>query len=155
MIIRKCMQLVFQSMYGNGMLSPKNCYYRSQRSWQGNVFTPVCQSFCSRWRGVSGTPGQTPLPPSRNPPRQTPPAGDHCSGRYASYWNTFLLWFRFSFCKLENLVKPILIKQLRIPRSTQDYAKISNILWMRQCEEYISWYWESSSSFYSDAPSRL
>ena len=82
---------------------------------QGNVFTGVCQSFCSQ-RGrrclADTPPGQT-TPPGR-PPRQatpgkTPPPvhagihsnaqcmlgyaptpGGHCSGRYASYWNAFL-----------------------------------------------------------------
>ena len=48
-------------------------------------------------------PGQTPprdqaLPsPEQTPPEQTPPQGDDCRcGRYASYWNAFLLnrkWF--------------------------------------------------------------
>ena len=46
------------------------------------------------------TPRQTPppgrltlgrhIPPGRHPPRQTVPRDDHCSGRYASYWNAFL-----------------------------------------------------------------
>ena len=63
---------------------------------QGNVFTPVCQSFCSRGEGVSvrepppprqkspwtETPGQTPpgqeSPRSETPPRAeiTPPYGN-------------------------------------------------------------------------------
>ena len=49
--------------------------------WQGNVFTPVCQSFCSQGEGVCGrhiprqthTPRQTPL--GRHTPRQTHPPG--------------------------------------------------------------------------------
>ena len=36
--------------------------------WQGNVFTPVCQSFCSQGRGsLSGR------PPIQRPPGQKPP----------------------------------------------------------------------------------
>ena len=36
--------------------------------------------------------GQTPPTPGRHPPGQTlPPSDSHCSGRYASYWNAFLL----------------------------------------------------------------
>ena len=82
---------------------------------EGNVFTPVCQSFCSQ-RGGSipawgclplgpgvYTPGpRRPLPLGRHPPRQTPLLGKHPlgrypppdgyrSGRYASHWNAFLL----------------------------------------------------------------
>ena len=102
--------------------------------WKGNVFKPVCQSFCSQggyvcvFQHVLGqtppladtsladtpwqtNPGQTSprgrhLPgkhPSlgRHPPGQTPPLGrppttppkpdGHCSRRYASCWNAFLL----------------------------------------------------------------
>ena len=67
---------------------------------QGNVFTPVCQSFCSR--GVSPwtdtIPSQTPTPPRQTPPRQTPPrwadtpapTDSNWSRWYASYWNAFL-----------------------------------------------------------------
>ena len=39
--------------------------------WQGNVFTPVCQSFCSQGRCLADTlPGQT--PPGQTHPQQTP-----------------------------------------------------------------------------------
>ena len=61
----------------------------------------VCDSVqggCGRYPPVGRyTPGQTtPLcrhtPPGRQPPGQTPPPRDgYCSGRYASYWNAFLL----------------------------------------------------------------
>ena len=86
--------------------------YRPQRSFEGYVFTPVCQSFCSQeggcllhcMLGYNNAPDQkadTPRPKSR-PPRtknQTsdprtksryPPADGYCCGRYASYWNAFL-----------------------------------------------------------------
>ena len=84
-----------------------------------NVFTPVCQSFWSRdggglpqcMLGYIPSPGQEPRAgtPGRHPPGQTPPwadtplgrhppwadtpspTGGHCRGRYASYWNAFLL----------------------------------------------------------------
>ena len=60
-------------------------FYRPQTKLRKcNVFTSVCQEFCPRegW-GVH--------PPWADPPRQTPPSDGHCSGRYASYWNAFLL----------------------------------------------------------------
>ena len=73
---------------------------------KGNVFTPVCQSFCSRGGGEvsvlvhAGIHPQGRHPPWTDTPWQTPPLGRHprtdtprdgyCSGRYASYWNTFL-----------------------------------------------------------------
>ena len=48
-------------------------------------------------RGVSGNhPGKYPLgqiPPGQTPP---PPAGGQCSGRYAPYWNVFLLTKKFN-----------------------------------------------------------
>ena len=71
-------------------------FYRPQTMLpEGNVFTPVCQSFCSQGRGVSQhamggavhpfvPPGQT--PPGRHPLGRLPGDG-HWSGRYASYWN--------------------------------------------------------------------
>ena len=94
---------------------------------QGNIFTGVCQSFCSQGEGVSLT--ETPL--DRDPPRQRPPWTEtpldrdpwtetllHLyrepldrdppptitveSGQYASYWNSFLL---------------ILISILKLPRT--------------------------------------
>ena len=58
---------------------------------QGNVFTPV--------RGGSGVypsmqRGCTP-PPSRHPLRRNPrPPDGNWSGRYASYWNTFIFWYK-------------------------------------------------------------
>ena len=83
---------------------------------QGNIFTGVCQSFCSQGRGHLShwTPGRyTHTPPVRyTPPGRSPQAGthsagtlpgrytphdDHCSGRYASYWNAFLLHVHVRF----------------------------------------------------------
>ena len=63
-------------------------FYRPQTKLRkGNVFTPVCQSFCSQ----GGC-----LCPSAcwdTPPGQTPPPADsYCCGRSASYWNAFLLF---------------------------------------------------------------
>ena len=75
--------------------------------WQGNVFTPVCQSFCSQG-GARQTPPrqippgrQTPVDtpwqttpqaghPQADTPRQNPLADGYCCGWYASYWNAFL-----------------------------------------------------------------
>ena len=82
--------------------------YRPQRSCgQGNIFTPVCHSV---HRGVclsacwdtNTPPEQTPPWEQNPPPEQTPPGADtppreadssirSTSGRYASYWNEFLL----------------------------------------------------------------
>ena len=57
----------------------------NKKVWEGNVFTPVCHSVQSGWRGVS----------RKTPPGQRPSVlifrGDHRSGRYASYLNAFLL----------------------------------------------------------------
>ena len=51
-------------------------------------------SVCPHGGGVhtlpADTPGQTPPPREDRLPRQTPPDG-YCSGRYACYWNVFLL----------------------------------------------------------------
>ena len=68
------------------------CCYRPQQSCgQGNVFTGVCHSFCSKG-GFSGD------PPGRENP--CPPEADSSirstSGRYASYWNAFLFVFVFT-----------------------------------------------------------
>ena len=67
--------------------SPNLYYYRPQRSCgQGNIFTPVCHSFCSQGGGSASVhagmpppprpPGAAPLeqtpPGSRPPPEQTP-----------------------------------------------------------------------------------
>ena len=49
--------------------------YRPQRSCgQGNIFTPVCHSFCSQGgRGSASVHAGIPAPLSRHPPKQTPP----------------------------------------------------------------------------------
>ena len=58
-------------------------YYQLQRSCgQGNIFTPVCHSFCSQWGGVClstcwDTP-QSGQPPGADTSReQTPPGSRH------------------------------------------------------------------------------
>ena len=81
--------------------------YRPQRSCgQGYVFTRVCDSV-HRGGGLRAAPpaqgGTSPGPGRENPPRtwQTPPHREEdcsirsMSGRYASYWNAFLLPFNF------------------------------------------------------------
>ena len=91
------------------------CYRPQTKLWKGNVFTPVCQSFCSQRGGgvvclsacwdththpragtlMADTPGQA-LPLGRHPS-----ADSYCSGRYASYWYAFLFFdifhLRFRF----------------------------------------------------------
>ena len=96
----------------------KFLFYRPQRSCgQGNIFTPVCHSV-HRGEGVClsacwdtppgadtppGTENRHPpgadTPQSRHTPRTKPPPREaessirSTSGRYASYWNAFLLFF--------------------------------------------------------------
>ena len=50
-------------------------------------------------------PGQNP-PPGRNPTwADIPSPNDHCSGRYASYWNALLFAFAIAYC--EWTLKPL------------------------------------------------
>ena len=70
------------------LIFPTNCYiYRPQAKFRkGNVFTPVCQSFCS-WgavvclRACWDTHPMGRHPTGQTPPRQTPP-GRHPLGRH-------------------------------------------------------------------------
>ena len=72
-------------------------YYRPQTKLRkGNVFTPVCQLFCSQWGGSAPVHAGTHHPPlGRHPPT----ADGYCCGRYASYWNAFLVLNNFQ-CNL-------------------------------------------------------
>ena len=84
-------------------------YYRLQTKLRkGYVFTPVYHSVHKGvsdpvHAGIHNAPGrhphgQTPRvdTPWADTPRQTsrPPADDYCCGRYASYWNAFLSYFK-------------------------------------------------------------
>ena len=93
---------------------------------QGNVFTGVCDSV--HRGGSASVHAGIPLPPSRNPPRadppgpgrpprsrqtpphSTPPEADcsirSTSGRYASYWNAFLLLLRI-LLRLDNFTNMV------------------------------------------------
>ena len=73
-------------------------YYRTlSEASEGYVFTGVCHSFCSTAGGgvVINTNGQPPPPPGPGQnvyPLPPPPLHRlHAGGRYASYWNAFLL----------------------------------------------------------------
>ena len=79
---------------------------RKRSLGQGNIFTSVCQEFCSRGGCLLGGGGcllpQGSAPAGVPGPRgclvETPPAPDgYCCARYASYWNAFLffilVWF--------------------------------------------------------------
>ena len=96
---------------------------RKRSLGQGNIFSSVCQEFCSRgvclsacWDTITtplpletGTPLEhihleEATPPNPPPPADTPsPLRSACweirstSGRYASYWNAILLRLRFLF----------------------------------------------------------
>ena len=49
-------------------------YYRPQRSCdQGNIFTPVCHSFCSQGGSASVHAGKPPGPDTTTPPGTRPP----------------------------------------------------------------------------------
>ena len=59
---------------------------------KGNVFTPVCQSFCSQG-GVCLSACWDTHPPGQTHPPVPSACWDrlgYCCGRYASYWNAFL-----------------------------------------------------------------
>ena len=57
-------------------------YYRPQTKLRkGNVFTPVCQSFCSRG-GVCLSACWDAPPPGQSPPGQTPPWAYYLLGRH-------------------------------------------------------------------------
>ena len=66
---------------------------RKRSLGQGSIFTPVCH-FCSQG-GVADTPTWADTPRADTPsPGQTPPPWADTpqdGGRYASYWNAFLL----------------------------------------------------------------
>ena len=72
-------------------------FYRPQTKLRkGSVFTSVCQEFCPQGGGRCTAPWQTPpgqTPPGQTPRSDTPPQKSDglCNGRYASYWNAFLL----------------------------------------------------------------
>ena len=86
-------------LWRSAVRSPTACvfYYHSQmKLWKGNIFTTVCQSFCSKWGlCIPACIGQTHPPlekcpspsqtPRSDPPEQTPPfpvhAGMHAPRR--------------------------------------------------------------------------
>ena len=81
-----------------------SCFYRQQtKLWKGNVFTPVCQSFCSQGGGClpQCLLGYTPFPLGRHPPPplQTATAADgaHPTGMHTCS--------KLCDCFLANFVK--------------------------------------------------
>ena len=60
-------------------------FYRPQSLEQGNVFTPVCDSFCSQ-EGLPSLVGGAVL---RRVCCEGPAPCPSTSGQYASYWNAF------------------------------------------------------------------
>ena len=66
-------------MHPTGMHS---CYWLQRSCGQGNIFTPVCHSFCSQGRGSASVhAGIPPPPPGAHPREQTPPRRTHPSGK--------------------------------------------------------------------------
>ena len=62
----------------------------------GNIFSSVCQDFCTQGRPA---PLHAGIPPARRPPlARRPPYHSACwdiwptNWRYASYWNAYLTW---------------------------------------------------------------
>ena len=49
---------------------------------EGNILTPVCQSFCPQEEGGLPNPPEADPPLGRHPPRQTPPQADTPLGRH-------------------------------------------------------------------------
>ena len=79
---------------------PLNNYRPQTKLRKGYVFTPVCHSV-HRGGGIcpSGfwnTPPWADTPLAKHPPGGDPAADGYCCGRYASYWNAFLLVNTFS-----------------------------------------------------------
>ena len=83
---------------------------RKQSLGQANIFAPVCHSVqkggCTWSWEVSGPRGVWPWGSApRDVPGGDPPRDGYCCGRYASYWNVFLLiivcarFFCFKLCK--------------------------------------------------------
>ena len=85
-------------------------HYRPQTKLRkGNVFTPVCQSFCSRGGGISACTGQTPpradtpapgqtppTPPGRHPPGRQPPAATTADGTHSTGMHSCSYYFIYS-----------------------------------------------------------
>ena len=111
---------------------------------QSNVFTPVCDSV-HRGRGLcqgdppperdpprQRLPGQTPLdrdrPWTESPPGQRPPCTE-TSGRYASYWNVFLLNILRTSCDfIVNLFQSVLFSSDFSHQNSTIYNPYSKIL---------------------------
>ena len=104
-IFKECWVTEAFTLDGYGTEANGVHYYRPQtKLWKGNVFTPVCQSFCSQERVsaqrvcISACTGQTPTLRADTP---TPsPPGGQCRGRHAAYWNAFLYYTECSFAKV-------------------------------------------------------
>ena len=64
------------------------------------MFSLVCDSVRV---GVWHTPLRADTHPQADTPQvDTPPADGHCSGRYSSYWNAFLLFIMYLFMTLNG-----------------------------------------------------
>ena len=71
------------------LLFGNNPCYRPKKVAEGNVFTPVCQSFCSQRGGVH-PPGRHPQPTGRHP---TPKMATEAGGTYPTGMHSCNLLF--------------------------------------------------------------
>ena len=99
-ILLECILVKFLFIAVRNVVAARLCFYR--RLW-----------FC--WQGVCGrhSPGRTPFPWADTLPlgRHPQPQDGYCSGRYASYWNAFLLDNLYrNYPSFASLLKPKFLK---------------------------------------------
>ena len=128
---------------------------RKRSLGQGNIFSSVCQEFCSQGRGVpgqvppwAGTPqAGTPLEAGAPPGQVHPQAGTSrwagtplggttrssacweiraTSGRYASYWNAFLLIYKIVAKYIDHNGNKIYWISLRVKKLFFSLKRVTN-----------------------------
>ena len=101
--------------YNNYEVNTSFITVRKRSSGQGNIFSSVCQEFCSRGGSASVHAGISPSDQAPPPPEQTPLLPSACweirstSGRYASYWNAILFSDKFeNFHRFRIITFPVI-----------------------------------------------